>query len=25
MMADVVLRVCDRYEHARPLELVSAV
>ncbi len=25
MMADVVLRVCNRYEHARPLELVSAV
>ncbi len=25
MMADVVLRVCSRYEHARPLELVSAV
>jgi ferrochelatase len=25
MMADVVLRVCRRYEHARPLELVSAV
>ena len=25
MMADVVLRVCRRYEHARPLELVPAV
>jgi protoporphyrin/coproporphyrin ferrochelatase len=25
MMADVVLRVCSRYDHARPLELVSAV
>jgi ferrochelatase len=25
MMADVVLTVCRRYEHARPLELVSAV
>jgi ferrochelatase len=25
MMADVVLRVCHRYEHARPLELVPAV
>ncbi len=25
MMADVVLRVCRRYEHARPLELVSAL
>jgi protoporphyrin/coproporphyrin ferrochelatase len=24
MMADVVLRVCRRYEHARPLELVAA-
>jgi hypothetical protein len=24
MMADVVLRVCHRYERARPLELVPA-
>ena len=24
MMANVVLRVCNRYEHARPLELVPA-